>query len=161
MKMECSGYRIMTYPESGVSFETLRAALGRLGEYLPQSLAEQQIDLDDYARKLINHACIDLVLSDDGRVVGIQAYYANDRVTRKAYATFFSLEPECRGTGIAKQMMQALMDTARANGMSVIEGKVAKGNARARALYETFGFAVTAEVSEEKVIMSQRLDGNR
>jgi len=157
-QMMCDGYRIVKYPASGVSFAALKAALERLGEYLPYTLAEQKIDLDEYARKLANHACVDLVLSADGRVVGIQAYYTNDTVTRKAYATFFSLEPECRGTGIAKRMMRLLMDTAKANGMSVIEGNVAKNNARARALYEGFGFAVTAEASGEKVVMSQRLE---
>ena len=156
--MECGGYRIVRYAEAGVSFEALRAALERLGEYLPYSLAEQQVDLDAYARKLVEYACVDLCLSPEGRIVGIQAYYANDTATGKAYATFFSLDPECRGTGIAKAMMQVLVDTAKANGMSVIEGRVARNNARAQALYTKFGFAVTSEVSAEKVVMSRRLD---
>ena len=156
--MECNGYRILSYAESGVSFETLRAALERLGEYLPYSLTEMRVDLDEYMRKIVAHACIDLALSPDGKIVGIQAYYANDMVTRKAYATFFSLDPECRGTGIAKLMMQSLVDTSKAHGMSVIEGKVARDNVRAQTLYGKFGFSVTSEVSAEKVIMSRRLD---
>jgi ribosomal protein S18 acetylase RimI-like enzyme len=156
--MECNGYRILNYQDSGVSFEALKAALERLGEYLPYTLTELQVDLDEYARKLVAHACIDLALSPDGQVVGIQAYYANDMTTRKAYATFFSLDPECRGTGVAKLMMQLMMDTAKANGMSVLEGRVAKNNARARALYEKFGFTFAYEVSAEKIAMSQRLD---
>ena len=156
--MECNGYRIVSYADSGVSLETLTVALARLGEYLPYSLASQQVDPGEYARKLVAHACIDLAFSPGGKIVGVQAYYANDKETRKAYATFFSLDPECRGTGIAKQMMQMLVDTAKANGMSVIEGRVARDNARAQALYEKFGFSVTSEVSAEKIIMSRRLD---
>ncbi|MCL1920424.1 MAG: GNAT family N-acetyltransferase [Kiritimatiellaeota bacterium] len=156
--MECNEYRIVKYAEAGVSFEAFRDALGRLGAYLPYSLEEMQVDLDAYARKLVAHACVDICLSPEGRIVGIQAYYANDMETRKAYATFFSLDPECRGTGIAKVMMQSLVDTAKAKGMSVMEGKVARNNARAQALYEKFGFAVTSEASAEKVIMSRRLD---
>jgi len=156
--MDRNGYKILTYPASGVSFEALKAALGCLSKYLPYPLAERQIDLDAYTRKLVNYACIDLVLSPDGRVVGAQAYYANDMITRKAYATFFSLEPECRGTGIAQQMMQKLVDTARANGMTVIEGKTAKNNVRAQALYGKFGFSLASEASEREIVMSRRLD---
>ena len=156
--MACNEYRIVSYAESGETVETLTAALARLGEYLPYSLAEMQVDPGEYARKLAAHACVDLALSADGKIVGVQAYYANDKETRKAYATFFSLDPECRGTGIAKQMMQTLVDTAKANGMTVIEGRVARDNARAQALYEKYGFSVTSEVSAEKVIMSRRLD---
>ena len=159
--IECNGYNFMSYAESGVSVEALTAALARLGEYLPYSLAEMQVDPGEYARKLVAHACIDLALSPDGKIVGIQAYYANDHETRKAYATFFSIDPECRSTGIAKQMMQTLVDTAKAHGMSVIEGRVARDNARAQALYEKYGFSITSEVSAEKVVMSRRLDGER
>jgi len=155
--MECNGCKILTYVQSGVLFDTLKAALGRLGEYLPRALSEQ-VDLAAYTRKLVKYACIDLALSPDGQIVGILAHYSNDRETRKAYGTFFSIAPEYRGTGIAKVMMQLLIDTAKTSGMSVIEIKVVKDNARAQALYRKFGFLVVSEASPEKVIMSRRLD---
>jgi ribosomal protein S18 acetylase RimI-like enzyme len=72
-------------------------------------------------------------------------YVGLDRETRakshhKATLVGMYVEPESAGRGIGRELVEALLQDARADGLSLIVLTVTDGNDRATGLYERFGF---------------------
>ena len=89
-------------------------------------------------------ACV-LVADDDGRIVGfvhLQTevdYYSNRPI---GHVADLAVNPEAEGRGVARALMAAAEDWARARGHAWLDLNVGPGNERARTLYERLGFAV-------------------
>jgi ribosomal protein S18 acetylase RimI-like enzyme len=75
-------------------------------------------------------------------LIGIGALVVSSRIKRRHTAEIVSLYvmPEFRGQGVARELMQALLDRARTAGLSVVTLTVTAGNEAARALYLALGF---------------------
>lgn len=82
-----------------------------------------------------------LVAEDDGRAVGFIFCVLGDRGRKTAHVTDFYVRPEARGRGVGKELLGALIDPARANGLDHVSLEVLVRNADARRLYERLGFA--------------------
>jgi ribosomal protein S18 acetylase RimI-like enzyme len=79
---------------------------------------------------------------DEGHLCG---YVGLDRETRaksrhKATLVGMYVEPESAGRGIGRELVEALLEDARADGLALIVLTVTDGNDRATGLYERFGF---------------------
>jgi ribosomal protein S18 acetylase RimI-like enzyme len=79
---------------------------------------------------------------DEERLCG---YVGLDRETRaksrhKATLVGMYVEPESAGRGIGRELVEALLEEARADGLVIIVLTVTDGNDRATGLYERFGF---------------------
>jgi GNAT superfamily N-acetyltransferase len=91
-------------------------------------------------------------LEEDGRVVGTalvarREYYGEPRL----FLYDLWLEPRERGRGLGRTAMRALEAEARSRGLPVLELNVWGGNAVARSLYLSEGYA------ERSVFMSKDL----
>ena len=76
----------------------------------------------------------------DGTALGI-ATFVHDRDDRRiGYLVGMWVDPAVRGTGAADRLIEAVADTARRAGATVLRLHVADGNARAERVYERHGF---------------------
>jgi ribosomal protein S18 acetylase RimI-like enzyme len=79
----------------------------------------------------------------DGRVIGYITTRVNPE-TRLGWIPNLAVEPDCQGTGIGKQLMQAALDYLRATGMTHAKIETLTTNERGQAFYPSFGFVEVA-----------------
>jgi ribosomal protein S18 acetylase RimI-like enzyme len=79
----------------------------------------------------------------DGRVIGYITTRVNPE-TRLGWIPNLAVEPDCQGTGIGKQLMQAALDYLRASGMTHAKIETLTTNERGQAFYPSFGFVEVA-----------------
>ncbi|MCB1389603.1 MAG: GNAT family N-acetyltransferase [Rhodobacteraceae bacterium] len=81
---------------------------------------------------------------DDGRLVGLTHFRPFARPLAAAVGGFLDdlfVDPEARGSGAARALIEAVAEEGRARGWSVIRWITAEDNARARALYDKLATA--------------------
>ncbi len=79
----------------------------------------------------------------DGRPVGIGLLRALTGENADGEVNAMWVDPETRGTGVGRALLQAMLDSARAGDYQSVRLWVTNGNAAATALYETLGFVRT------------------
>ena len=100
------------------------------------------------------------VYEQEGRILG----YCNLRLLAgEGEVQRIAVWPRCRRMGLAREMMEAMVDYARENRAAAISLEVRESNLPARSLYETYGFAKEAvrkgyyhNPSEDALIMWKR-----
>jgi len=98
--------------------------------------------LEDAQRKVEN---ITLFAEIDGQLVGMMGIYRPDRIKTRHVGTVYGVyvDPVARGRGIARQLMQALLDEVHMiPEIEKLELTVNTENSAALALYRRFGFEV-------------------
>lgn len=79
----------------------------------------------------------------DGQLAGVAGlrYLRRERTTHKAYLFGMSVLPEFRGRGIARALIEAVLDQARStSGIKIVQLGVIQSNIAALGLYESCGF---------------------
>jgi GNAT superfamily N-acetyltransferase len=96
-----------------------------------------------------------LAAADDGRPVGVAQLRYRWSVWWEAEDCWLEdlyVEDSARGIGLGRALVQAALDRARERGCRRVELDVNTGNATARALYESLGFA-TGKGGGEDLLM--------
>ena len=148
--------RIVTLdPERWAEFRELRLQALRgdptaFGSSYEESVEEPEAfwrgRLEDAQRKVEN---VTLFAEVDGRLVGMMGMFRRFRIKTKHVATVFGVyvDPAARGRGIARQLMQALLDEiARLPEIVKLELTVNTENPVALRLYRHFGFEIVGTV---------------
>lgn len=87
-----------------------------------------------------------IVCEVDGRIAGNCSISFNNRIKTAHRATVgIALLKEFWDLGIGTKFFEAMIEAAKARGVSQIELEVIEGNARAIHLYEKMGFSIVAE----------------
>jgi GNAT superfamily N-acetyltransferase len=108
------------------------------------STYDAEIARDDKWWRVSAQALFWLVATNDrGEIVGLAAGRAVPDLRYARQVISMWVAPEARGSGIAGQLVTALIDWARGDGASALVLDVAEGNHRARRFYERQGFAPT------------------
>ncbi|MFD1506012.1 GNAT family N-acetyltransferase [Georgenia yuyongxinii] len=81
-------------------------------------------------------------------VVGLVSYYAEDGRPRERQLVSMWVAPEARRSGVARALVDAVLDAAAAEGAERLTLFVVDDNEAARRLYEQLGFVATGEVQE-------------
>jgi ribosomal protein S18 acetylase RimI-like enzyme len=81
--------------------------------------------------------------AEDGRIVGYITTRLNPE-TGLGWVPNLAVEPDCQGTGIGKQLMQAALEYLRAAGMTHAKIETLTANERGQAFYPSFGFVEVA-----------------
>ncbi|WP_185972586.1 GNAT family N-acetyltransferase [Georgenia yuyongxinii] len=81
-------------------------------------------------------------------VVGLVSYYAEDGRPRERQLVSMWVAPEARRSGVARALVEAVLDAAAAEGAERLTLFVVHDNEAARRLYEQLGFVATGEVQE-------------
>lgn len=108
-------------------------------------------DVEAYTRKLLDLAEF-IVCSDRGTIQGFVAFYCNDLKSRTAFITFVLVRPEARGQGLARSLVQFVLNRARSRGFCQCRLEVDINNEAALSLYRQMGFS-TLEEREGKFLM--------
>ncbi|SDI14755.1 phosphinothricin acetyltransferase [Pseudomonas delhiensis] len=91
-----------------------------------------------------------LVAEDAGQVLGYASYgpwRAFDGFRETVEHSVY-VRADQRGKGVGPQLMQALIDRARAQGLHVMVAAIESGNAASIRLHERLGFAVTGQMPQ-------------
>lgn len=91
-----------------------------------------------------------LVAEDAGAVVGYASYgpwRAFDGFRETVEHSVY-VRADQRGKGVGPQLMQALIDRARAQGLHVMVAAIESGNAASIRLHERLGFATTGQMPQ-------------
>ena len=100
------------------------------------------------------------VVSAGGRVAGIGRWtrYAKPAVAVNADIQQVMVHPAARGRGLARRLVAALVDDARARGVETLTLDVRGNNHAAMALYETLGFQVSGRLPDFVAVDDERWD---
>lgn len=115
-----------------------------------------QHHLPDYVDKLLRLAEVNYVLDGDDVVAAI-ACYANDLEHHQAYATFISVLPNYRGSGIARPLLTRGIESCRAAGMHNLRARTWH-RGKILAFYEEMGFVVERVETNEWGVESLQLN---
>jgi ribosomal protein S18 acetylase RimI-like enzyme len=116
-----------------------------------------RVDLADYARKLAQNATRFEAWSD-GRLIGLVAVYCNAADRGTAFVSNVSVDPEHRGQGIARLLMQTCIAHLRDLTFKRLSLEAAPAALPAMLLYEALGFVSEARQSTAPHRMCLDLD---
>ena len=101
----------------------------------------------------------------DGRIAG---YLCLWEIGHEIHITNLAVHPNRRGQGLARALLQAMLDDGRARGVTLAFLEVRPTNVEALGLYESLGFAVIGrrkgyyfDTGEDALVMETRLAGAR
>ena len=123
----------------------LRALTESLGENDPNYREEAAFTAAQWRRRLRDHAQFAALVG--GRPVGLIA--AQQQNAESAYLYSLWLHPSARGHGLARRLVAASVDWARACGVHTVRLRVAADNTAARGVYESLGFRVAPDERPE------------
>ncbi len=83
-----------------------------------------------------------VALEDRGAVAGFAVYHVS---FEESELYNIAVRESCRGQGLGRALLDAVLDRARARGAEKMYLEVRKSNAAARGLYKAAGFAVCGE----------------
>jgi GNAT superfamily N-acetyltransferase len=101
---------------------------------------------EDFAVKSeVAETQVTLVVTDGARWRAMTSCFLGEQEPHTARLVQMWVEPESRGLGLGRQLVEAAADWARARGVTRLKTSVSEGNAAAEALYEAVGFHPTGE----------------
>lgn len=124
----------------------LRALTDSLGADDPQFVHESGFTAAQWRRRLRDHA--QFVALIDDRPVGLIG--AQHESPDSVYLYSLWLDPEARGHGLARPLVEAAVDWARRQRARTVTLRVAADNAAARSIYESVGFTVRSTVNASR-----------
>lgn len=105
------------------------------------------VDIPEYLAKLENYAEI-LLATNLYEIMGMIAFYCNNMTDRLSYITYLAVRPNCRGRGVAKELLAKCIHMAKAKGMKSIQTRTWNGNVPVISLYEKYGFQKISECAD-------------
>jgi ribosomal protein S18 acetylase RimI-like enzyme len=109
-------------------------------DFVPPLL--ERINVRNYYDKLSRYALF-AICRVNGKIVGMCAFYCNDKVTKKAHATLLAVQRIYRKQGIASALFRNMFDYAKEAGMNVIG--LYTNNPAACKLYKEMDFRIMEE----------------
>ncbi|ANY08673.1 GNAT family N-acetyltransferase [Pseudonocardia sp. HH130630-07] len=135
-----------------VRLASVRDAFGERSEFYREQCALAE---PAWRRVLAEHARFGAF--DDDTPVGTACWRPQGDGEGLLYGMW--VDPGARGTGLAAELVDAVVRVAREHGHRRLALKVEPGNARARALYRRTGFRDDPAGSEGLVVMVRELPG--
>lgn len=116
--------------------------------------SRSMVFIQSYSKKLSHYAFFVTTRTDDNRIVGVIAFYAN--TLPEAFISHVWVSPEERGMGICGKMIQYINDFCFSKGFSYISLDVRCDNLSAIKSYEKNGFNIVAS-NDNKHRMTRKL----
>ncbi len=132
----------------------LRALRDTFGTSDPQYRTEARFTPADWRRRLRDHAQFAAFLAD--RPVGLVAASPDSAETAYVYSLW--VDPQARGQGLARRLVEAVLDWARRHGVRTATLRMEPGNGAARTVYEGLGFTeIPSGSTTQEVVMRLRI----
>jgi len=130
---------VLVIKQNSASFEELLRFYEETTSLFIPNLYELVESLNDYVDKLHKNAIL-LEAYNDNTLVGIVAMYLNDYKTKIAFISSVIVSAEYQGKGIAKSLLESVIEMAVSKRFLKIKLEVSKENAKAIKLYNKLGF---------------------
>ena len=117
-------------------------------------LEEKITNMDEYAEKLSEFACVYTAKKDDDNV-GVLVFYANDMKTKNAYISLIGVKKDYEGMGFGKELLTFCEQISQKNGMCILKLEVDEDNTRAIRFYEKNGFVFVSETDHDSFYMQK------
>ncbi|UHA75427.1 GNAT family N-acetyltransferase [Paenibacillus sp. 481] len=130
--------------------------LMHFNDYFPRSIISRVGDLESYAAKLAEHACV-YVAKDHDNIIGLVVFYANDLSTKVAYLSHIAVSEQHQNKGIGSLLLQFCCDLSKQYGMRTMKLEVDKLNFKAIAHYEKHHFVAIGQASLQSQYMIKGL----
>ncbi len=146
-----------------MTFQIERIDYEELCVYLRLQAEDSFPDLKDVdrlkmlAKKWSTNAEFSTCRDDDGRLVGMIAFYANGQSAEFAYIPHVYVSPQYRKEGLFTIMLEKVEDYVRAKGYSQIKLEVAKDNTIAKFAYLERGFIADKTASRNTNYMIKKI----
>jgi ribosomal protein S18 acetylase RimI-like enzyme len=105
----------------------------------------RRVDLDAYARKLLQVGEVIAAMDDDQFIVGTIGFYCNDLENRCAYISLVGVSRRERRLGVGGALLDDCLQKCRSAGMVRVDLHLRASNRAALALYRSRGFQVETE----------------
>lgn len=122
-----------------ITQEKLTEFLQTVDKHFPVPLSTK-VDLEEYARKLIDRADLVAEMSETGEIQALAAGYVRYVENNMAYIAVVATIPEMRGQGKAKRVVQRFMDYCREQKRKGVHLYAVASNIDAVSLYNRLGF---------------------
>jgi ribosomal protein S18 acetylase RimI-like enzyme len=136
----------MNYNEE--ELKRLTAFLRYIDDIFPIPLSKK-VNIDEYAIKTLSKGIV-ICAEDSGHIIGILIGYANDSVTKNAYAVVLGIVKEYRSQGIGMSLINYMKELCRSYGMESLCAFVHKSNESAIRFFTTNGFTITPPPTSER-----------
>ncbi|MEC3907601.1 GNAT family N-acetyltransferase [Tamlana sp. 2201CG12-4] len=114
-----------------------------------------KVNLRDYAEKLSNLATVNICFYES-KIVGVCAFYCTPDIYDYGFLSFLSVESTYRNRGIAKKMVQDMIEHCRHFGMKTLKSSTWKSS-KAMRMYMNLGFKATYSLKDESVLLDLEL----
>ena len=104
-----------------------------------RSFAGDRMSRAQYRRHLVSETALVLIASDRHQPLGSAVMFFRKR-SQAGRLYSLATEPEARGRGVGRALLEAVVETARRRGCHVVRLEVRTDNHAAIALYERAGF---------------------
>lgn len=109
-----------------------------------QPLLSQRINIQDYAKKIVDKSIIFPVFIE-GELACFISFYVNGRSANIGFITMVAVKKKFRGRGLGKVMVKSSIELCRNLKMNAVRLEVDKTNHPALHLYKEFGFNIFLE----------------
>ena len=136
------------------SFDQIVNYLRKADDHFIPSLSDQ-VDLEIYAKKIIDHAET-IEAWQENALIGLLAVYLNNAKYSSAFITSISILKSFHGAGIAKKLMHDCIDLATRLDFEEVSLEVGRENVRAISFYHKIGFSERHR-NDQSIFMSLNL----
>jgi GNAT superfamily N-acetyltransferase len=129
----------------GIRLRALADAPDAFGSTLAGALGYPEQEWHDRAERCATGDQVMFFAEEAGRLIGMARGSFEPEMPVTVELTSMWVEPEARGRGVARSLVEAIADWARSQGATRLQLWVTESNTPATALYRRFGFAPTGE----------------
>ena len=122
--------------------------LCEVDQSFPVPLSDKQ-DLKAYAEKLLDKATICAVI-EQGKIRSMVAGYTDHLSDGMAYISVVATAEECRGTGMAGNMLREFITICKNKHIKAVHLYTARQNTGAIRMYEKMGFSIWWKCDESR-----------
>ena len=119
-------------------------------------LKEKITSLDEYAQKLSEYSYV-YVAKEDGLIVGILVFYANDKDNKTAYISLMGVQKGYERMGIGKKLLEFCEKKSSECEMYVVKLEVDEDNINAIKFYQKNGYALLDKTHRGSFYMQKGL----
>ncbi len=127
-------------------------ALKTLGSNLFDQRINTENKLEMLADKYSNYANT-IVIKYDDQIIGLCAYYSNDRVQRKAFISMLVIEGCKQHKGYGEMLLSEVIRRCINQNMKQLMLEVSNNNIRAIQIYEKIGFRLLEKRNDSLIYM--------
>jgi ribosomal protein S18 acetylase RimI-like enzyme len=110
--------------------------------------------LEDYSEKVLKHSNTFAIIVD-GNIVGSIMIYDNDDVNKKSYIPLLAIKKDFQGLGYSKKLLNLAIQQASNSKMNTIYVKTWYGNKLAAKLYQSLGFSLVDNNTNDLVLVKK------